>query len=52
MMRCFLLMLPLEYTLSQYDGSHPLTACTISVIVIDSAFIEQVKEPGIYLLNY
>jgi hypothetical protein len=29
--RCFWLMLPREYTLSQYDSSPPLTACTILV---------------------
>jgi hypothetical protein len=45
-------MLPREYTLSQYDSSHPLTACTIGVIVIDSCFVEQVEEPGIYLSKY
>jgi hypothetical protein len=37
-------MLPREYTLSQYDSSPPLTACTILVIVIDSSFVEQVEE--------
>ena len=45
-------MLPREYTLSQYDSSPPLTACTILVIVIDSSFVEQVEEPGIYLAKY
>ena len=45
-------MLPREYTLSQYDSSPPLTASTISVIVIYSAFNEQVEEPGIYLSTY
>jgi hypothetical protein len=38
------LMLPREYTLSQYDSSPPLTACTILVILIDSSFVEQVEE--------
>ena len=33
-MRCFWLMLPREYTLSQYDSSPPLTACTILVMLI------------------
>jgi hypothetical protein len=33
-----------EYTLSQYDSSPPLTACTIVVIPIDSSFVEQVDE--------
>jgi hypothetical protein len=28
----------LEYTLSQYDSSPPLTACTILVILIGSSF--------------
>jgi hypothetical protein len=37
-------MLPREYTLSQYDSSPPLTACTILVILIDSSFVEQVEE--------
>jgi hypothetical protein len=37
-------MLPREYTLSQYDSSPPLTACTIVVIPIDSSFVEQVEE--------
>jgi hypothetical protein len=32
--------------------SPPLTACTILVIVIDSSFVEQVEEPGIYLSKY
>jgi hypothetical protein len=36
--------LPAEYTLSQYDSSPPLTACTIVVIPIDSSFAEQVEE--------
>jgi hypothetical protein len=45
-------MQPREYTLSQYDSSPPLTACTILVIVIDSSFAEQVEEPGIYLSKY
>jgi hypothetical protein len=49
-MRCFWLMLP--RTLSQYDSSPPLTACKILVIVIDSSFVEQVEEPGIYLSKY
>ena len=43
-MQCFRLMLPREYTLSQYDSSPPLTACTILVILIDSSFVEQVEE--------
>ena len=51
-MRCFWLMLPREYTLSQYDSSPPLTACTILVILIDSSFVEQVEEQGIYLSKY
>ena len=37
-------MLTREYTLSQYDSSPPLTACTILVILIDSSFVEQVEE--------
>jgi hypothetical protein len=37
-------MLPREYTLSQYDSSPPLTACTILVMLIDSSFVEQVEE--------
>jgi hypothetical protein len=37
-------MLIREYTLSQYDSSPPLTACTILVILIDSSFVEQVEE--------
>jgi hypothetical protein len=37
-------MLPREYTLSQYDSSPPLTACTIVVIPIDSSFVEKVEE--------
>ena len=37
-------MLPREYTLSQYDSSPPLTACTIVVIHIDSSSVEQVEE--------
>jgi hypothetical protein len=45
-------MLPREYTLSQYDSSPPLTACKILVIVIDSSFVEQVEEQGIYLSKY
>ena len=45
-------MLPREYTVSQYDSSPPLTACNILVIVIDSSFVEQVEEPGIYLFKY
>ena len=45
-------MLPREYSLSQYDSILPLTASTISVIAIDSAFIEQVEEAGIYLSKY
>jgi hypothetical protein len=49
---CFWLMLPREYTLSQYDSSSPLTACQMLVIVIDSSFVEQVEEPGIYLSKY
>jgi hypothetical protein len=40
------------YTLSQYDSSPPLTACKILVIVIDSSFVEQVEEPGIYRSKY
>ena len=43
-MRCFLLMLPREYTSSQYDSSPHLTACKILVILIDSSFVEQVEE--------
>ena len=45
-------MLPREYTVSQYDSSPPLTACNMLVIVIDSSFVEQVEEPGIYLSKY
>jgi hypothetical protein len=45
-------MLPREYTLSQYDRSPPLTACKMLVIVVDSSFVEQVEEPGIYLSKY
>jgi hypothetical protein len=38
-------MLTREYTLSQYDGSPPLTtACKILVILIDNSFVEQVEE--------
>ena len=51
-MRCFWLMLTREYTLSQYDSSPPLTACKILVTVINSSFVEQVEEPGIYLSKY
>ena len=49
---CFWLMLPREYTLSQYDSGPPLTACKILVILIDSSVVEQVEEPGIYLFKY
>jgi hypothetical protein len=35
-------MLSLEYTLSQYDSSPRLTACTNLVILIDSSCVEQV----------
>jgi hypothetical protein len=45
-------MSPREYILSQYDSSPSLTACKIVVIVIDSSFVEQVEEPGIYLSKY
>jgi hypothetical protein len=45
-------MLPREYTLSQYDGDPPLTACKILVIYTDSSFDEQVEEPGLYLSKY
>ena len=37
-------MLPPEYTLSQYDSSPRLTACTNVVILIDSSFVEEVEE--------
>jgi hypothetical protein len=37
-------MLPREYTLSQYDSTPLLTACTILVILIDCSFVEQVEE--------